>query len=230
MDASPLNKLPAELRNSIYRMVLVDESPVKVNKKSVLERTALLHTCAQIREEAKGIFYENAFHITCGAGDGKISAAWVKQVEGNLHGIPGITVTFEVSHAILRHLSELDRVFTDADSDVSDSSVDEEERDALAEAIAEELVKLLTDEALDLAKTLSTAVQSGAVPTQQLQVIKPAMSWSQLDGLGEANCLKMMHGLFDGLGTSEGDRMRAGASPGGDDVRTMIDQFLYVEF
>lgn len=58
-------ELEPELRNRIYRDVLKTDHVVKFNPKPRLARTAaLLRTCHQIHEEARGILYgENAFHF-----------------------------------------------------------------------------------------------------------------------------------------------------------------------
>ncbi|KAI9721129.1 MAG: hypothetical protein M1828_005235 [Chrysothrix sp. TS-e1954] len=62
--ASSLLDLPAEIRNSIYRLVLVPPRPAlhtqHITKQS--PNLALIHTCRQIHSEAMPLFYsENAF-------------------------------------------------------------------------------------------------------------------------------------------------------------------------
>lgn len=71
MDASPLARLPPQLRNIIYNRVLVQDAPTKLlwvlgalassNRKpsNFNTRIALLETCRQIHMEAAPIFYGN---------------------------------------------------------------------------------------------------------------------------------------------------------------------------
>lgn len=61
-----LSKLPAELRNRVYELVLVHPNEIAVNsRKRLRDHKALLQTCKQIREEASKIFYAlNSFRIT----------------------------------------------------------------------------------------------------------------------------------------------------------------------
>ena len=59
-----LLKLPAELRNCIYRLALVQEGDIVYNKDGYA-RPAVLNTCKKIRSEALKIFYyENTFIST----------------------------------------------------------------------------------------------------------------------------------------------------------------------
>ena len=61
--ASLLLSLPPELRNAIYKLVLIRPEPVQ--GKEPLATAALLHTCRQIRSEAEQIFFAcNEFQIT----------------------------------------------------------------------------------------------------------------------------------------------------------------------
>lgn len=56
--------IPAELRNIIYTLVLVDGDPVVWDTKANCNIPALLCTCRQIRKEASGIYYTaNLFHV-----------------------------------------------------------------------------------------------------------------------------------------------------------------------
>ena len=70
MDASPLKKLPPELRNRIYERVLSRPNGVQVRMKGDEPRAyyssrALAATCRAVRSEALGIFWSiNDFHIT----------------------------------------------------------------------------------------------------------------------------------------------------------------------
>ncbi|KAK3707637.1 hypothetical protein LTR37_011985 [Vermiconidia calcicola] len=59
-----VNKLPAELRNHIYRLVLVRSQKIGRTYCALLSEPALLATCRQIRTEALAIYYsENVFHL-----------------------------------------------------------------------------------------------------------------------------------------------------------------------
>ena len=62
---SLLLKLPAELRNRIYRTALVSSDALDVTDKPRPTEPALLATCKQIRTEALGIYYsENSFLLS----------------------------------------------------------------------------------------------------------------------------------------------------------------------
>lgn len=131
--ASPfLHKLPAELRNGIYRMALVSEEPLMICRggKNVLGRTALLRTCRQIRSEATGIYYENAFHITCGSGGGRVGGRWLKEMRSEMRQITMIFVDFEMSRSVCE-------LFKAADSGIPGST-------AIGELSAATTTKLLT--------------------------------------------------------------------------------------
>ncbi|EME78977.1 uncharacterized protein MYCFIDRAFT_79889 [Pseudocercospora fijiensis CIRAD86] len=88
MDKSPMGKLPPELRNKIYELVLVKSRPIYV--KSCLEtdpnravictsnserpELALLRTCKQIQQEATSILYhDNVFTFTSQNGDSALA-------------------------------------------------------------------------------------------------------------------------------------------------------------
>lgn len=64
MQDSPLTrKLPAELRNRIYRLVLVQPYGIDVSRIRAPNEPALLATCSQVREEALAVYYsENIFY------------------------------------------------------------------------------------------------------------------------------------------------------------------------
>lgn len=70
MDQSPFIRLPPELRDDIYEMVLVQDHPIGISqppdsKTSRVSFAALLQTCHQIRNEAIAIFYSsNSFVIS----------------------------------------------------------------------------------------------------------------------------------------------------------------------
>lgn len=80
-----LDKLPAELRNDIYSLVLISGDPIDVeDMKSIHARTALLRTCRQVREEASGLFY----------GDNTFRTLWTIDEE-----ITGLSWLFRLGHA-----------------------------------------------------------------------------------------------------------------------------------
>ena len=61
---SPLLKLPAELRNVIYRYSLIKQGDARIQLRD-LRPSALLYTCRQIRYEASSIYFsENNFVLT----------------------------------------------------------------------------------------------------------------------------------------------------------------------
>ena len=66
METCPLLKLPAELRNTSYRSVLVfDDEDIDIVFQAVRKKSRLLDSGVQIRSEGAAIFYsENTFRIT----------------------------------------------------------------------------------------------------------------------------------------------------------------------
>lgn len=76
MDHSPLARLPAELRNIIYELVLVQDEPIEIGWKRYGKSTVrhmratnyckagLLQTCREIYEDCKGFVYScNSFKL-----------------------------------------------------------------------------------------------------------------------------------------------------------------------
>lgn len=62
---SPLLALAPELRNDIYRHVLVSDAAIDIGSESSATQPSILQTCRQIREEAESIYYhENIFAAT----------------------------------------------------------------------------------------------------------------------------------------------------------------------
>ncbi|KAK5112303.1 hypothetical protein LTR85_011575 [Meristemomyces frigidus] len=62
---SPLLKIPPELRNIIYDLVLTSDKPIDTQDTAAARVSALLATCTQIRREAAPIFYgQNTFSGT----------------------------------------------------------------------------------------------------------------------------------------------------------------------
>ena len=73
METTSLGKLPGELRNQIYELVLIRSYPVAVHvfecnqriifKLSTKNMDALLRVCKQARRECAGIFFANSFQL-----------------------------------------------------------------------------------------------------------------------------------------------------------------------
>ena len=62
-STSSLMKLPAELRNQIYRYAIVQNESINVTRVDTPKEPALLATCKLIRKETLTMFYhENKFH------------------------------------------------------------------------------------------------------------------------------------------------------------------------
>lgn len=62
--------LTGELRNRIYRLVLVEEKKIELSKLNRFSKPGLLSTCKQIRSETVKIFYvENKWEIDCPDGE-----------------------------------------------------------------------------------------------------------------------------------------------------------------
>lgn len=81
----PLLDLPPELRNIIYRAVLVDDDPISIDGTKPLTRMAhhmrILHACSQIHREAHDLLWsENIFSIEL-YGDGTCGPlSWRKEI------------------------------------------------------------------------------------------------------------------------------------------------------
>jgi hypothetical protein len=62
---SKLLTIPGEIRNQIYRHVIVSDSKIRITNTPIPE-PALLKTCSTIRRETIAIYYlENSFDIDC---------------------------------------------------------------------------------------------------------------------------------------------------------------------
>ena len=78
-EQPPLFRLPGELKNKIYRSVLVSDRSIEVDS-SGLQEPALLLACKQSRREAMGIFYgENEFIIQHPNYDGSTPVKWTRK-------------------------------------------------------------------------------------------------------------------------------------------------------
>ena len=64
-----LLRLPSELRNRIYELILIQEDQIRMPAgRTEGDKRALLCTCHQIHDEAVGIYYgNNAFIADCGS-------------------------------------------------------------------------------------------------------------------------------------------------------------------
>ena len=97
--SSPLlEKLPAEIRNEIYRLVLVSDSPLEVNVNLLKTQAAILDTCSQVRNEAKDIVFENQFQLTCGKLSPEHLRKWLTSLGARGKLIKHITIEFGLSH------------------------------------------------------------------------------------------------------------------------------------
>ena len=80
-EPSPLVELPPELRNKVYRYVLLSEGPVHVGATGFME-PPLLMTAKQIRQEASSIFYkENEFDVLIIDYDIKNCIKWDRKIK-----------------------------------------------------------------------------------------------------------------------------------------------------
>lgn len=99
-SSSPfLDRLPPEIRNTIYRLVLVEPNgPLIITKHDFSARKTLIDTCKQIRGEAKDIILaENTFGVVCGKGEGYIAARWLASLGDRARLIKGLSIAFELS-------------------------------------------------------------------------------------------------------------------------------------
>lgn len=71
-----LDKIPPEIRNSIWRNVLVSSDPIHVTKDQP-HQPSLLRTCTQVREEASSIYFnENQFELPMVGFDSTLGLKW----------------------------------------------------------------------------------------------------------------------------------------------------------
>ncbi|KAF7192407.1 hypothetical protein HII31_06439 [Pseudocercospora fuligena] len=92
--------LPGEVRNQIYREVLVDGQRVTLDRKDVFERTRLLRTCRRIRREASSIWYaENRFLVLLSADDFELFPSWLDLMgKKNQRHLTSLQKTFEIAY------------------------------------------------------------------------------------------------------------------------------------
>lgn len=78
----PLLELPAEIRNRIYREVLLSPEPVQVTENNY-QQPSLLRTCSQIRSEASSIYYiESEFELVLENFDTTPATSWFRHARG----------------------------------------------------------------------------------------------------------------------------------------------------
>lgn len=78
---SRLLALPAELRNAIYSLVLVEPSDIVISTKHYSQPPALLATCRQVREEASSLYYSlNRFHFMVSDSQPNTPTLWLSQL------------------------------------------------------------------------------------------------------------------------------------------------------
>ncbi|EMC93757.1 hypothetical protein BAUCODRAFT_206166 [Baudoinia panamericana UAMH 10762] len=110
-------KLPPELRNRIYRLVLPADTTIELGSKAAAEHNALLRTTSQIRQEASDIFYAgNKFLITISPFNAARMARRI-QVAGrrNLGVIPSLTIRVGFCARKKLEMDELRHHVADAD-------------------------------------------------------------------------------------------------------------------
>ncbi len=108
MENSPLARLPAEIRNDIYQLVLTQPSQIlcyyngtkafskerEWEKNTVTKTLAITSTCQQIRQECGDLFLEcNTLHITR---DVEGASAVLSQLLPGLHGLKHSSIRFEI--------------------------------------------------------------------------------------------------------------------------------------
>lgn len=75
------NKLPAEIRNTIYRAAITPNGGLKITKNEIRTHTTLLKVSARIRQEAQKIFYaENTFLVTVDSVKESVGLDWLSRI------------------------------------------------------------------------------------------------------------------------------------------------------
>lgn len=97
-SSSLLDKLPAELRNRVYHLVLTTAEPINFNSSNIKDRTALLQTCKQIRIEASQIFCaSNRFDIAWRAGQKNHLLRWITSIDRTAALHLHLRIRFDIS-------------------------------------------------------------------------------------------------------------------------------------
>lgn len=112
MDASPIAKLSAELRNEIYSLALYDDEP----RNLLTDHPPLLQTCRQIRNECHLVYYAlNTFTMTItgdtqGQDSQSTALRFVRKIDQlnqkKLQHIRTLNVTYEALFQPSAHVSE----------------------------------------------------------------------------------------------------------------------------
>jgi len=103
IDNCPLlDTVPAEIRNYIYELALVDQDDccVIVNKEDLVLATALSRTCRQIRDESKNIVFSNSFAIRCGEAAGNKAADWLLSLDDKIVLVEHVSIFIDLSAEI----------------------------------------------------------------------------------------------------------------------------------
>lgn len=85
-EESRLVSLPAEIRNQIYKNVLVESEPIDVNSSNIPAEPGLLRVNRNIRNEARHFYYnDNLFLFTVYNYDGILLVRWLGSSEFRQH-------------------------------------------------------------------------------------------------------------------------------------------------
>lgn len=88
---SPFQRLSGELRNLIYRHVLVEPHPIPTRQETWFAEPALLRVSRAIRLEAEGIYYfENRFVYEIVDFDTGVALAWASKASAVLSRLGGV--------------------------------------------------------------------------------------------------------------------------------------------
>jgi hypothetical protein len=148
MDASPLGKLPAELRAAIFELVLrhpsgvsidIDQGALKLNSPSPASHPlALPSTCHQARSESNAIFWrDNHFRFTVWAFNDVLEPREIQQVEAIGDRWPN------VFHHWLSSIGSSSRLIRSIDLDLGFwNTARREQNDLGREFIASQLARL----------------------------------------------------------------------------------------
>lgn len=200
---SPLLDAPAEIRNNIYRLVVVaHDQPVDITPHDLLVRKALIDTCKQIREEAKDIIIsENTFHVVCGSGDGFLAAKWIKSLCSKARMIKKLEITFKVSDITKATFLAVEAAGNGLlpRSSPGFSKAYEDMRRAHAQ-----MGLTYGPELQALAEAVSSSIAAGNMVREALRVERISQQPSHIID-HEGFCLWFMSSLLRDLGTDKGD-------------------------
>lgn len=108
--------LPAELRNTIYSLVLVESSQVVISVERRNQPPALLATCTQVREEAASIYYSlNHFHFLVSDAESDTPLLWLSPRNDQvLRSIKKFTIEYSLTAHVLADMDNAFQSFEDA--------------------------------------------------------------------------------------------------------------------